>query len=288
MSDRFRPALNPPPQEPEPGWWFIFRGYRLLVRLDRSSARVPRLFDPAELGLRVGQHLYLGRLNGRGVYAAEVKGEEGQPPPGMTFKGLRGLLGLLSEEVWSLAGRAVQIVDWHRTHRFCGRCGTPTVPHPDERSKTCPKCGLVSFPIISPAVIVAVSRGPELLLARSPHFMPEMYSVLAGFVEPGESLEETVAREIKEEVGLEVTDIKYFGSQPWPFPHSLMIGFTARHLAGEIRIDHQEIEEAAWFGPDNLPRLPSNYSIARRLIDDFFKNAKQGLAGESGRREVRG
>jgi NAD+ diphosphatase len=182
------------------------------------------------------------------------------------------LYGRLPDEQFSIAGRAVQILLWDQTHRFCGRCGQPTVHAPAERAKLCPRCGLLSFPRLSPAVIMLIRRGDELLLARNKAFADGFFSVLAGFVEPGESLEETVAREVREEVGLEVTDIGYFGSQPWPFPHSLMIGFTATYAGGEIRLQADEIAEAGWFHKrGDLPRLPGKLSIARRLIDSFIE-----------------
>jgi NAD+ diphosphatase len=168
-----------------------------------------------------------------------------------------------------VAGRAVQIVAWDLTHRFCSRCATPTPPLAGERAKKCPACGLVSYPRLTPAVIVAVQRGNTILLARNAAFTAAFYSVLAGFVEPGETLEGTVRREIREEVGIEVRDIRYFGSQPWPFPHSLMIGFTANWAAGELRIDERELADAGWFAADALPTIPPKLSIARRLIDAF-------------------
>jgi NAD+ diphosphatase len=138
--------------------------------------------------------------------------------------------------------------------------------------KLCPKCGLLSFPRLSPAIIVAVVHGSKILLARANHFADGFYSVLAGFVEPGETLEECVRREVQEEVGLQVKNIRYFGSQPWPFPHSLMIGFTAEFAGGHITIDGAEIADAAWFSPADLPRIPGEISIARRLIDWFLED----------------
>jgi NAD+ diphosphatase len=174
------------------------------------------------------------------------------------------------DDHFTLAGRAVQILHWDQTHRFCGRCGAPTQPAPNDRAKLCPTCGLLSFPRLSPAVIMLVHRGDELLLARNAAFPGRFYSVLAGFVEPGESLEEAVQREVLEEVGLELTDIRYFGSQPWPFPHQLMIGFTAAYAGGDIRPQAEEIVEAAWFDRHGeLPQLPGKLSIARKLIDAF-------------------
>jgi NAD+ diphosphatase len=188
----------------------------------------------------------------------------------MAFLGLRRLWGMLDEAAWKLAGRAAQIVEWDREHRYCGRCGAETARKPGELARVCLRCGLHHFPRISPAVIVRIERGDEILLARSPHFAPGVYSTVAGFVEPGESLEQTVAREVREEVGVEVTNVRYFGSQPWPFPHSLMIGFVADWASGEIRLQEEEIEDAGWFRVGSLPGLPSRLSIARALIDDFI------------------
>ena len=187
----------------------------------------------------------------------------------MAFETLRPLWSMLDEDTWAVAGRAVQIVEWDRTHRFCGRCGGPTELAPDERARRCPACGLSAFPRVAPAVIVCVTHEDRILLARGTRFPGVMYSVLAGFVEPGESLEECVAREIEEEVGIRVADIRYFGSQPWPFPHSLMIGFTASYAGGEIAIDPVEIMDAQWFTRDALPPLPPRISIARHLIDAY-------------------
>jgi len=167
-------------------------------------------------------------------------------------------------------------VDWDRTHQFCGRCGAPMEAKATERAKLCPRCGLHHFPRLAPAVIVLVERGHALLLARSRHFTQGMYSVIAGFVEPGETLEEAVVREVREETGISIRDIKYFGSQPWPFPHSLMIGFTAAYESGEIVLEDSEIEDAGWFTRDNLPPLPGKISIARRLIDGFLEKQKDG------------
>ena len=193
----------------------------------------------------------------------------------MVFRGLRSLFGLLDEPSFQVAGRAIQIVDWDRDHQFCGRCGARTEDQAGERSKKCPRCGLAAYPRLSPAVIVLVERGGELLLARSPHFPPGMYSTLAGFVDPGETLEQTVAREIREEVGVEVDNVRYFGSQPWPFPSSLMIGFRADHAGGEIAIDDEEIEDAGWFRAGELPRVPPRISIARALIEAFLAERRR-------------
>lgn len=253
--------------------WFVFRSSELLVREEGSGARVPDGGEWAELGLAAGEPHAVGFLDGATCYAAGLAAAA-EPPEGMAFEGLRRLWGRLDEEAWKLAGRAVQIVEWDRNHRFCGRCGARTERQPPELSRTCPDCGLQQFPRIAPAVIVRVERGDQVLLARSPHFAPGVYSTLAGFVEPGESLEETVVREVKEEVGVDVTNLRYFGSQPWPFPHSLMIGFVVEYESGEITPQEGEIEDARWFTVDDLPGLPSRFSIARALIEEFIEKRK--------------
>jgi len=266
---KFIPGLVPPPERIGLAWWFIFQENKLLVCQKPESLTLPSLMDLDELGLIVIRQHYLGQLDNHHCYTGEVA-EGTNPPTGMSFEGLRQVYGRLDEALFWIAARAVQIIDWDRTHRFCGRCGIELKMKTTERAKECPQCGLLHFPRLAPAIIVLVERGNELLLARSRHFLPGMYSVLAGFVEPGESLEEAVVREVKEEVGMDVKDIKYFGSQPWPFPHSLMIGFTATYAGGQISLDDSEIEEAGWFTADNLPRIPSKISIARKLIDGFL------------------
>jgi NAD+ diphosphatase len=221
------------------------------------------------IGLEVLFRQEIGTLDGHRCYAAEVA-PDAEPPEGMVFRDLRSLLGEVDERLFAMAGRAKQIVEWHRTHRFCGRCGAQTVASPTELAKECPRCGMLFYPRLSPAVIVLVRRGDRVLLARSPGFPPGMYSVLAGFVEPGESIEETIEREICEEVGVEVENVRYFGSQPWPFPNSLMIGFTADYADGELRTEPAEIEDAGWYRPEELPTLPPEGTIARAMIEDFL------------------
>lgn len=268
-SRKFISGIIPPQERSEPAWWFIFQENKLLIYQKPESVTLPFLTDSNELGFRVIRQNYLGRLNNHHCYTGEAI-EETTPPTGMTFEGLRQVYGRLDEDLFWIAARAVQIVDWDRTHEFCGRCGIRLRMKTSERAKECPQCGLLHFPRLAPAIIVLVKRDQELLLARSKHFLPEMYSVLAGFVEPGESLEEAVVREVKEEVGVDIKDIKYFGSQPWPFPHSLMIGFTAAYAGGEISLNDSEIEDAGWFTVNNLPRIPGKISIARKLIDSFL------------------
>ena len=270
----FLTSVTPPATLPEPAWWFVFAGDNLLVTLSENSATIPCAFDLSETGLMPVRHHYLGTLDGRPCFAADLAAGT-EPPTGMQFQGLRRLWEKLDEELFLVAGRAVQIVNWDRTHQFCGRCGSPTVDKPNERAKVCAQCDLTNFPRLSPAIIVAITRGNKILLARNKRSPAGFFSVLAGFVEPGETLEECVEREVLEETGILVDHIHYFGSQPWPFPHSLMIGFTATYAGGEIAPDLTEIAEAHWFAADELPLIPGKISISRQLID-WFVNQNGG------------
>ncbi len=240
---------------------FAFRGDELLVR----GEDVPRLEALTDAGVAVGEPLPVAD----GAVAA-ILPIDAPPPGGFAFTGLWELGELIDRATWRLAGRAFQIVDWHRSHAFCGRCGAPTGRHDRESARHCARCRALYFPRLNPAVIVLIERGDRMLLARSPQFPPGMYSAIAGFVEPGESLEETVAREVREEVGVEVADLRYFGSQQWPFPSSLMLGFTAHYAGGELRLTDREVTDARWFGAGDLPVLPPPISIARELIDAFL------------------
>jgi NAD+ diphosphatase len=264
---RFVPVAKPPDAVEGLSWWFVFRGRELLVHPQRMLRPIESL---EELGLRPVRTQYLGVYGESHCFSAEVA-QEFQAPEELVFRELRMLYGRLDPELHALASRAVQIVDWDRTHQFCGACGERTEASAHERSRRCPRCGLTNFPRLAPSMIVAVERGDEILLGRSPHFPPGIYSVLAGFVEPGESVEETVFREVHEETGVEVENIRYFGSQPWPYPHSLMLGFQARFARGEIRVDGVEIEDAGWFRADEMPTtFPGNVSISQWLIRDFL------------------
>jgi NAD+ diphosphatase len=239
-----------------------------------ERADVPSGADP-DTGAAAAARHFIGTFAGVACFALDMP-DEAPAPEGHAFLGLRPLATRLPEGLFAAAGRAVQIVEWDRTHRFCGRCATPTVDAEGERAKLCPSCGLLAFPRLSPAVIVRVTRGDEILLAHGTRFPARIFSVLAGFVEPGESLEGAVVREIEEEVGIRVGRVRYFGSQPWPFPHSLMIGFTAEHESGELAPDPAEIVEAGLFTADAMPPLPPPYSIARRLIDTFVEEHRPG------------
>jgi NAD+ diphosphatase len=288
MTRKFTATVSPPYPVSGLAHWFIFSGHKLLVKMENGLPGVPALqAGPQELGFEPLRSHFIGMLDGGACYSAELP-DDVDPPNGMVFSGLRGLYDFLDELFYRIAVVAVQIVDWDRLHQFCGRCGEKSHYKQGVRAKECPHCSLVSFPRLSPAVIVSVQRGNKLLLARASRFPSRFYSVLAGFVEPGETLEEAVLREVKEEVGIDLKNIKYFGSQPWPFPDSLMIGFTAQYAGGEIRIDGEEILEAGWFDADKLPPLPGKISIARQLIDSFVKkHVKKNHQSQRGRRSHR-
>jgi NAD+ diphosphatase len=211
---------------------------------------------------------FLGMLGDEACWGVDVP--DGHDPADGAALDLYSFFGRAGEVEWMVAGRAVQLVEWARTHRFCGRCGTPTEQQDGERAMRCPSCGLLAFPRLAPAMITLVTRGDQALLARGVQFRSPVYSCLAGFVEPGESLEGAVVREVREEVGVEVGNVRYWGSQPWPFPHSLMVGFTADWQSGEIDIDPAEIVDAQWFRRDELPPIPPRISIARKLIDAWL------------------
>lgn len=241
----------------------------LLVRGAAPNVSLPTLEDLASLGLEPSSALYLGRLGAEDCFVVDASDREAAEP--WSVVGLRALYGLVEDALFAVAGRATQIAGFAATHRYCGRCGQPTRKDPSERSMRCDACGLAFYPRISPAIIVLVRRGREALLARSVRFATGFYSTLAGFVEPGESLEETLRREVLEEVAIDVQNIRYFGSQPWPFPHSLMVGFVADYAGGEIQPDPSEIADARWFSPDDLPLVPPKLSIARQLIDAWVR-----------------
>ncbi len=248
---------------------FAFREGKLLVsgrgEADDPPPRVPTWNELTAFGIAGTPH-YLGALGEVECLAVRLA-EGAAQPEGWRYTGLRPLFFALPEPLLALAARAFQIVEWDATHRFCGRCGTPTHDKIGERAKECPACGYVAYPRVSPAMMVLVTRGRELLLARAHRFPPAMYSALAGFVEPGETIEDCIRREVREEVGVEVDRITYFASQSWAFPHSLMIAFTAEYAGGELRPDETEIAEARWFAFDAVPVLPPSVSIARRLIE---------------------
>jgi len=251
-----------------PSYWFIFEGEKLLINPE-NDLKLPFADKIKELSLIPIREHYLGTLSGHPVYTAEVAPET-PVPEGMVFEDLKLLYEVVEEDIFLLAGRAVQIINWDKHHQFCGACGAPTIDWKHGNAKKCPQCGHMSFPRLSPAVIVAIVKDGKLLMAKHSYGLNDRYSLVAGFVDPGETLEEAVEREVAEEVGLKVKNIKYFNSQPWPFPHSLMVGFTAQYENGKIKVDKFEILDAKWFAPDEIQLPPSKMSISSELIEWFI------------------
>ena len=245
---------------------FAFRGDKVLVGGDEKAPVIPTRAEFESTGLSGRTH-HLGVYQGVHCVAAVIA-DDASDVERLRYAGLRSLFFAIPEPLVAIAARAFQVIEWDRTHRYCGRCGTPTRDKTGERAKECPACGYVAYPRVSPAMMALVTRGRELLLARAHRFPPAMFSALAGFVEPGETIEDCVVREVREEVGIEVGKLTYYASQSWSFPHSLMIAFTAEYAGGDIRCDDSEIAEARWFDADALPARPPSLSIARRLIDD--------------------
>jgi NAD+ diphosphatase len=242
--------------------YFIFRHGRALIRksaLDISpfSEEWPDLEPFAKLVLP------LRKAGDNADFAVELSDLS---HPDMEWVSLRSLIGRVADDSFNLWGKATQILNWQKTHRYCGSCGQETVDHPSEQAKICPACSLSWYPRISPCIIVLITRGEDFLLARSPRFTEGMYSTLAGFVEPGESVESTLQREIAEEVAIRIKNIRYFGSQPWPFPGQLMLGFFAEYESGDIHVDGIEISDAGWYHSGNLPPIPGEGTIAGRMI----------------------
>jgi NAD+ diphosphatase len=245
----------------------IFRGSDVLTHESGAipAAQIGSFFDNFSSEIE-----WVGKLE-ETHYAVRFVDKEIEAPAGHTFRGMRTLWGVWRDEEVAVAGRAFQLQNWARTHRYCGVCGTATERIAGERGIKCPSCGFSAYPRISPAMMVLIKRGEEILLARNVTFPPNRYSALAGFLEVGESIEEAVHREVFEEVGLKVHNLKYVASQAWPFPHSLMIAFTAEYLSGEIVTQPEEIADAKWFGPgDQLPDLPPRLSIAKVLLDSVI------------------
>lgn len=272
---RFIPGTRPEAGSKDAGLWFVLEKGRLLIKAGGGGRDViiPEYRELEESGMALTRKQFIGSLGGRPCYAAAV--EDGQSPPaGFSFKPLRGLLTRLDQDLVWAAGRANHLVYWEQTHNYCGACGSRVENKADEHAKICPACGLVVYPRVTPAVIVAVIKNDKILLARNSRARIPFYSVLAGFVEPSETLEQCVQREVREEVGIAVENIRYFGSQPWPFPDSLMVGFTAEYAAGEIRIDPAELSDAGWFDSGSLPRVPPTLSIAGQLIEWFVHNRR--------------
>ena len=257
------------------GYWFVVHGGKLLVTRGDTPC-LPAADSTPVTGISAGAAHYFGDYAGQPCRVIAVDTTEPFEDPGSAFewRGLRTLFGVLPDAEVGLAGRALQLAEWTRTHRHCGCCGVPMTRQTGERAMLCPACGFTAYPRIAPAMMVLVRRDDRILLGRAVHFLPGVYSALAGFVEAGESLEECVHREVLEEVGITVNNLRYFRSQSWPFPHSLMLAFVAEYAGGELHPNPAELSDAQWFALDELPRLPNRISISRALIEAVISNIR--------------
>ncbi len=255
--------------------WVIRLGAGQVVLAAEPAADQPAWLHLASFHPRTQHHWpVLGRWNQRPVLVEPLRPAR---TPDANWVDLRSQLLQATSAEFDLLTTAAGLAAWATEQRFCGRCGHKTQRREDEYAMQCPRCHLRQYPRVAPCMITLVWRPGELLLARSPRFSPGVYSTLAGFVETGESIEQAVHREVKEEVGLEVGALKYLGSQAWPFPHSLMFGFWAEYRGGTLKPDPQELEDARWFAFDQLPELPPRPAISRVLIDNFLRWQQENL-----------
>lgn len=267
----FQPA-NSPPESYDGGLHIVFQRGELVSDL-RSPE--PCMIDARQLALngwRESQRLFLGFWHNQACFAVEIEPGDELDPMQFQRGNLYQVLGRIDEQLFALAGRASQLLAWERDHQFCGRCGSRMEMDVKERAMCCKPCSVINYPRIAPCIIVLITRGEELLLARNANFPRPMYSTLAGFIEAGETAEETLVREVKEEVGVEVKNIQYFQSQSWPFPSQLMLGYFAEHAGGDIVCDMEEIADAQWFHYRELPMIPPVSSISGQLIQHYINS----------------
>ena len=264
-------AAHMAPEDADHGdaWYFVFLRGELVCKVSQGAPEPITRDDFRWFDMEVSAKHFLGHYLNRPCFAVSAQGAMAE---GYNTLGLRNLLGRTNQSLFYLAGRAQQVLEWDSTHQFCGRCGARMDDHHADRAKVCPSCGLINYPRLSPRIIVLVTRGDEMLLARNAAWPTGMYSTLAGFVEPGESIEQTLHREVMEEVGVKVQNLQYFGSQSWPFPNSLMLGFHAEYAGGEIVCQDDEIADARWFTADALPQIPPKTAISGWLIEEFVRS----------------
>lgn len=259
--------------ESRPLKWFAFYGNLLLLKQSGQALQVPMGTEPPTTMPHAGHMHRVYMDSGEEVMAYALE-EEVKDSSTFVMKDLRSCYYVLSEADYLAAGKASQILYWDSHSRFCPVCGTPTV-HREPIMKKCPHCGYEMFPAVSTAIIVLIRKGSQILLVQSRNFKKDYYGLVAGFLEAGESLEECVQREVREETGLRIKNLQYFDSQPWPYPSGLMAGFTADYDGGELTLQDEELKAGGFFGADNLPAIPGKMSMARRLIDRWLEEQKQ-------------
>ena len=261
--------LSSPEQDPGgPGCWILLRESELIIDTTGATPILPAaVIPPVPI---VGEPLYLGLWQGLSCRLGVV-GQDIELDTGLEASDLFAGNPDLPIDLLSLGGLARQVLHWEGNSRYCSKCGTGMTRLPAEWGKLCPDCGAHHFPHIHPCVIVVVRRPGEVLLARKAEWPIGRYSLVAGFLDFSECLEEAVAREVMEETGIEINNIRYIGSQGWPFPSQLMAGFVADYVAGEVKVEEKELEDAGWFSVDDLPLLPPKRSISRYLIDTYAR-----------------
>jgi NAD+ diphosphatase len=265
----FIPSTQPPVASVNPNLWFIFDKENILLDISQGNPTIPFLDEITVNVLEIHDSLYLGQYGSDSCFVGSVD-EDKQVPDHLKWFGLRDAYReIANSQLTKIVISARELLHWEQSSQFCGFCGRPTKNFSDERAKVCDSCHSLIYPRITPVILVLIYRGNKILLGRSSTFKPGIYSVLAGFVEVGETLEEAVHREVMEEVGLKIKNLSYVGSQPWPFPNNMMIGFTAEYESGELTIDKKELEDANWYDMDNLPHLPAPISLSRKIVDDF-------------------
>ncbi len=269
----FVPGVLAPANINKAANWLMFLNDKPVIVGGQVKNPIPYFENPSRMGLTIDNRFYLGLFRGEACYAASLDPLAGLPAE-FTVCDMKLMLAQLPEAWFQLVGLAQQILTWDRNHQYCGACGSHTHFHAADRAKVCPDCGLQNYPRLSPCIITLVTNKDKVLLGRSPRFIPDLYSTLAGYIEPGETVEQAVHREVKEEVGVELAKLEYVKSQPWPFPHSLMLGFIAEYQQGEIRVDEDELEDAQWWHIDKLPLIPPQGTISRVLIDFYIERYK--------------
>lgn len=270
--------MKSPANDRENSTWFIFQTNLILLIKSESGYQLLSTEDINGLSFSFVRQHRISRVNEPAIYSAELPSSFSLPPM-IEAVPLRKALNILNIEWYQTLVKAYSILQWDTNHRFCGRCASPTSQRIDTFERSCPSCQLAVYPRISPSMIVLIHKQDQILMARSHHFAPGAYGLLAGFVEAGESVEDAVHREVKEEANIAVKNLRYFGSQAWPFPDSLMIGFIAEYASGELIIDPVEIEDAGWYRYDQLPGLPPlGVSIAHRMIRHHVAECQEKYA----------
>jgi len=257
-------------------YYVVFSGYELLVADEQQFWQPIPESIWRFIGFAPREQQFLGAYHQHPVYGVEMDLNLFAAPQGYHWESLRGLLGrgAIEEAEFNLVGCALQISAWDRDHQYCGRCGNMTVPHSSDRARRCENCEMDFYPRLSPCVIMLITRGEDCLLARHSKSRGNWYSTLAGFIEPGESVENALHREVSEEVGIRVHNLRFFTSQPWPFPGQLMLGFHAEYHSGDIVLDDPEIEDARWWHFSDLPPVPPPGTLSGKLIQHFVNCCK--------------